>query len=161
MPAQCDPFQDKAPLIGTLGRRSTVGVPVGDVTVGGKKPIVVQSMTNTDTADVEKTVEQVAALARAGSELVRITVDRDEAAAAVAHGQIAGAVLVTDGQVHDADRLADFPGPVHSLIAGEPTFPTRPVLKQYGSLAMLTASGSGVDTEVFPDPMGQNMMRRP
>ena len=49
------------------------------------RPIVVQSMTNTDTADVEATARQVAALARAGSELVRITVDRDEAAAAVPH----------------------------------------------------------------------------
>ena len=56
---------------------------VGDVMVGGGAPIVVQSMTNTDTADVEATARQVAALARAGSELVRITVDRDEAAAAV------------------------------------------------------------------------------
>ena len=53
--------------------------------VGGGAPIVVQSMTNTDTADVEATAQQVAALARAGSELVRITVDRDEAAAAVPH----------------------------------------------------------------------------
>jgi (E)-4-hydroxy-3-methylbut-2-enyl-diphosphate synthase len=53
--------------------------------VGGGSPIVVQSMTNTDTADIDKTVEQVAALATAGSELVRITVDRDEAAAAVPH----------------------------------------------------------------------------
>ena len=53
--------------------------------VGGDAPIVVQSMTNTDTADVEGTARQVAALARAGSELVRITVDRDEAAAAVPH----------------------------------------------------------------------------
>ena len=53
--------------------------------VGGGAPIVVQSMTNTDTADVEGTARQVAALARAGSELVRITVDRDEAAAAVPH----------------------------------------------------------------------------
>ena len=53
--------------------------------VGGGAPIVVQSMTNTDTADIAATVAQVAALARAGSELVRITVDRDEAAAAVPH----------------------------------------------------------------------------
>ena len=53
--------------------------------VGGAAPIVVQSMTNTDTADIEATAAQVAALARAGSELVRITVDRDEAAAAVPH----------------------------------------------------------------------------
>jgi (E)-4-hydroxy-3-methylbut-2-enyl-diphosphate synthase len=55
------------------------------VTIGGAFPIVVQSMTNTDTADVDRTVAQVAALARAGSELVRITVDRDESAAAVPH----------------------------------------------------------------------------
>ncbi len=64
-------------------RHQTVGVDVGGVTVGGGAPIVVQSMTNTDTADVEGTARQVAALTRAGSELVRITVDRDEAAAAV------------------------------------------------------------------------------
>ncbi len=66
-------------------RHRTVGVAVGGVSVGGGAPIVVQSMTNTDTADVEATARQVAALARAGSELVRITVDRDEAAAAVPH----------------------------------------------------------------------------
>src|SRR6202051_5382556 len=74
---------------GPLSRHATVGVRVGDgdaaVTVGGGAPIVVQSMTNTDTADIEGTTRQIAALARAGSELVRITVDRDEAAAAVPH----------------------------------------------------------------------------
>jgi len=64
-------------------RHHTAAVDVGGVMVGGGTPIVVQSMTNTDTADVEATARQVAALARAGSELVRITVDRDEAAAAV------------------------------------------------------------------------------
>jgi (E)-4-hydroxy-3-methylbut-2-enyl-diphosphate synthase len=73
----------------TLGapepRHQTVAVKVGNVTVGGGAPIVVQSMTNTDTADIDSTARQVAALARAGSELVRITVDRDEAAAAVPH----------------------------------------------------------------------------
>ena len=68
-----------------LERHKSVGVDVGGVMVGGNAPIVVQSMTNTDTADVEGTARQVAALARAGSELVRITVDRDEAAAAVPH----------------------------------------------------------------------------
>src|SRR2546429_8659065 len=68
---------------GPQERRSSVAVDVGGVTVGGGAPVVVQSMTNTDTADVEGTAAQVAALARAGSELVRITVDRDEAAAAV------------------------------------------------------------------------------
>src|ERR1700677_4240377 len=70
---------------GPAARHRTVAVKVGNVTVGGGAPVVVQSMTNTDTADVEGTVKQVAALARAGSELVRITVDRDEAAAAVPH----------------------------------------------------------------------------
>jgi len=66
-------------------RHRSVAVKVGNVTVGGGAPVVVQSMTNTDTADAEGTARQVAALARAGSELVRITVDRDEAAAAVPH----------------------------------------------------------------------------
>lgn len=64
-------------------RRASVGVDVGGVMVGGDAPVVVQSMTNTDTADIDGTVAQVAALHRAGSELVRITVDRDESAAAV------------------------------------------------------------------------------
>ena len=66
-------------------RRATVPVDVGGVIVGGDAPVVVQSMTNTDTADVEGTALQCAALARAGSEIVRITVDRDEAAKAVPH----------------------------------------------------------------------------
>jgi (E)-4-hydroxy-3-methylbut-2-enyl-diphosphate synthase len=72
-------------VAGPSDRRKTTQVMVGNVAVGGGAPIVVQSMTNTDTADVAGTVEQIAALARAGSELVRITVDRDEAAAAVPH----------------------------------------------------------------------------
>jgi (E)-4-hydroxy-3-methylbut-2-enyl-diphosphate synthase len=74
---------------GPLPRRRSVGVRIGSgaaaVLVGGGAPIAVQSMTNTDTADIEGTAAQVAALARAGSELVRITVDRKEAAAAVPH----------------------------------------------------------------------------
>src|ERR1700758_3025121 len=70
---------------GPASRHRTISVEVGHVTVGGGAPIVVQSMTNTDTADAEATAKQVAALARAGSEIVRITVDRDEAAAAVPH----------------------------------------------------------------------------
>ncbi len=68
---------------GPQARRRSVPVMVGNVAVGGGAPVVVQSMTNTDTADVDSTVRQVAALSRAGSEIVRITVDRDEAAAAV------------------------------------------------------------------------------
>src|SRR5579863_9011259 len=64
-------------------RRRSVAVSVGKVRVGGDHPIVVQSMTNTDTADVQSTVNQVMALAQAGSELVRVTVNTDEAARAV------------------------------------------------------------------------------
>jgi (E)-4-hydroxy-3-methylbut-2-enyl-diphosphate synthase len=70
-------------MAGPAPRRASVGVDVGGVMVGGGAAVVVQSMTNTDTADVDATVAQVAALHRAGSELVRITVDRDESAAAV------------------------------------------------------------------------------
>ena len=67
----------------TIQRRKTVTAVVGGVRVGSDAPVVVQSMTNTDTADVPSTVQQCAALARAGSELVRITVNNEEAAAAV------------------------------------------------------------------------------
>lgn len=66
-----------------VARHHTVPVTVGHVTVGGNAPIVVQSMTDTDTADVESTVSQIVDLARAGSEIIRITVDRDDAAKAV------------------------------------------------------------------------------
>src|SRR5262245_47881570 len=65
-------------------RRKSIPVKVGRVTVGGTAPIVVQSMTNTDTADIEGTVQQIKALARAGSEIVRVTVNETGAAAAVA-----------------------------------------------------------------------------
>src|SRR5471032_2301688 len=77
------PLQDD--VAGPQARHKTTQVMVGNIAVGGGAPIVVQSMTNTDTADIDGTVEQIAALSRAGSELVRITVDRDEAAAAVPH----------------------------------------------------------------------------
>ncbi len=70
-------------MAGPAERRQSVGVDVGGVMVGGGAPVVVQSMTNTDTADIDATVKQVMQLARAGSEIVRITVDRDESAAAV------------------------------------------------------------------------------
>ena len=88
---------------GPSPRHRTVQVRVGDgasaVLVGGGAPIVVQSMTNTDTADIEGTVQQVAALARAGSELVRITVDRDEAAAESLRGVAEGAGFSPRAQV--------------------------------------------------------------
>ena len=68
---------------GLARRRQSVGVRVGDVTIGGDAPVVVQSMTNTDTADAIGTAKQIQALAAAGSELVRITVNTEEAAAQV------------------------------------------------------------------------------
>ena len=67
----------------SIQRRQTVSVNVGGVLVGSSAPVVVQSMTNTDTADIESTVQQITALARAGSEMVRITVNNDDAAKAV------------------------------------------------------------------------------
>src|SRR5689334_3379755 len=67
-----------------IQRRKTVTCAIGEIRVGSGAPVVVQSMTNTDTADITSTVEQVAALARAGSELVRVTVNNEAAAAAVA-----------------------------------------------------------------------------
>ena len=68
-----------------IQRRKSVTCTIGAVRVGFDAPVVVQSMTNTDTADVSSTVEQVAALARSGSELVRVTVNNEDAAAAVPH----------------------------------------------------------------------------
>jgi (E)-4-hydroxy-3-methylbut-2-enyl-diphosphate synthase len=98
-----------------------VGAGAGAVTVGAGAPIVVQSMTNTDTADVEGTARQVAALARAGSELVRITVDRDEAAVAVPHirdrlAQMGVAVpLIGDFHYIGHKLLADHPACAEAL----------------------------------------------
>src|SRR5208283_975871 len=66
-----------------IQRRKTPTVKIGNVRVGWEVPVVVQSMTNTDTADIPGTIEQVAALAAAGSELVRVTVNNDAAAKAV------------------------------------------------------------------------------
>jgi len=93
----------------------TIGTGAGAVTVGGGAPIVVQSMTNTDTADIEATVAQVAALARAGSELVRITVDRDEAAAAVPHIR-----EKLDQQGVTVPLIGDFHYIGHKLLADHP-----------------------------------------
>ena len=72
-------------IAGPAPRHRTTQVMIGNVAVGGGAPIVVQSMTNTDTADVQGTVDQITRLANTGSEMVRITVDREEAAAAVPH----------------------------------------------------------------------------
>src|SRR5215472_11132157 len=85
------------------------------VTIGGVAPIVVQSMTNTDTADVTSTTAQVAALSRAGSELVRVTVDRAEAAAAVPYIRERLDILGVD-----APLIGDFHYNGHTLLAEHP-----------------------------------------
>jgi len=102
-------------------RKSTIPVNVGGVIVGGDAPIIVQSMTNTDTADIEGTARQTADLANAGSELVRITVDRDEAAKAVPHirdrlAQMSVRVpLVGDFHYNGHTLLADNPACAEAL----------------------------------------------
>jgi (E)-4-hydroxy-3-methylbut-2-enyl-diphosphate synthase len=103
------------PFTGRASRHRTIGVEVGGVTVGGGAPVVVQSMTNTDTADAEATAKQVAALARAGSEIVRITVDRDEAAAAVPHIKDRLAKMNVDVPI-----VGDFHYIGHKLLADHP-----------------------------------------
>ena len=100
---------------GPKPRHETVGVRIGKAMVGGGAPIVVQSMTNTDTADVKATVQQITALARAGSEMVRITVDRDEAAAAVPHIRDALAVRGVDVPI-----IGDFHYIGHKLLNDHP-----------------------------------------
>jgi len=100
---------------GQSPRKQTVAVRIGKVTVGGDAPIVVQSMTNTDTADIEATVRQVADLARAGSQLVRITVDRAESAAAVPKIR-----EKLDGRGVHVPLIGDFHYIGHKLLAENP-----------------------------------------
>jgi (E)-4-hydroxy-3-methylbut-2-enyl-diphosphate synthase len=100
---------------GMRSRRNSIAVKVGSVTIGGAAPIIVQSMTNTDTADIEATVAQVRALARAGSELVRVTVNNDESAAAVPHirERLDGAGITTP-------LVGDFHFNGHKLLKAHP-----------------------------------------
>jgi len=102
-------------MAGPAPRRQSVGVRVGDVLVGGGAPVVVQSMTNTDTADIDATVRQVMQLARAGSEIVRITVDRDESAAAVPHIRDRLAFMG-----YDVPLVGDFHYIGHKLLTDHP-----------------------------------------
>jgi (E)-4-hydroxy-3-methylbut-2-enyl-diphosphate synthase len=102
-------------VYGAATRRPSVGVRVGKMLVGGGAPVVVQSMTNTDTADVQNTVKQVAELWRAGSELVRLTVNNEEAAAAVP--------LIRDKLLQrsiDVPLIGDFHYNGHTLLSRHP-----------------------------------------
>ena len=103
------------PIHGPAARRQSRQVRIGHVAIGGDAPIVVQSMTNTDTADREATVQQVAALARAGSEIVRITVNNAEAAAQVPHIRER-----LDGMGVNVPLVGDFHFNGHRLLAQHP-----------------------------------------
>lgn len=106
---------DAAPAFGPAARRSTRQVSVGQVAVGGDAPVVVQSMTNTDTADVAATTRQVADLWRAGSELVRVTVNNPESAAAVPRIVEKLAMMGIEVPI-----IGDFHYNGHQLLANEP-----------------------------------------
>ncbi len=105
----------------TQQRKTTRQVRIGDITMGGDAPVVVQAMTNTDTADVVKTAIQVAALARAGAELVRITVNTPEAAAAVPEIRVqldrmdCHVPLIGDFHYNGHRLLTDFPACAEAL----------------------------------------------
>ncbi len=103
------------PEYGPAARRPSTRVRIGKIEVGGQAPIVVQSMTNTDTADIGSTVQQSAALARAGSEVVRITVNNAEAAAAVPHIREA-----LDRMGIDVPLVGDFHFNGHRLLTQHP-----------------------------------------
>src|SRR5690606_20904809 len=105
----------QADRFGPHARRRTRQVRVGNVLVGGDAPVVVQSMTNTDTADVASTVKQVGELWRAGSELVRVTVNTPEAASAVPRIVERLRMMGVDVPV-----IGDFHYNGHQLLAGEP-----------------------------------------
>src|SRR5690606_23566818 len=111
-PCHADPAEF---AFGPLPRRSTQQVRIGGVAVGGQAPVVVQSMTNTDTADVASTAKQVAELWRAGSELVRITVNNPESAAAVP--RIVERLAM---QGIEVPVIGDFHYNGHQLLAAEP-----------------------------------------
>jgi (E)-4-hydroxy-3-methylbut-2-enyl-diphosphate synthase len=102
-------------LVQAAARRHAIGVRVGNIVIGGDAPVVVQSMTNTDTADVPGTAKQVAELARAGSELVRITVNTPEAAAAVPRIRER-----LDMQGVAVPLIGDFHYNGHQLLSAEP-----------------------------------------
>ncbi|MGV6825892.1 MAG: flavodoxin-dependent (E)-4-hydroxy-3-methylbut-2-enyl-diphosphate synthase [bacterium] len=98
-----------------MQRHKTIGVNVGGVMVGGDAPVVVQSMTNTDTADVAATTDQIVSLSRAGSEIVRVTVNNVESAAAVPRIRDA-----LDAQGISTPIVGDFHFNGHRLLKGEP-----------------------------------------
>ncbi|HRF08941.1 MAG TPA: flavodoxin-dependent (E)-4-hydroxy-3-methylbut-2-enyl-diphosphate synthase [Xanthobacteraceae bacterium] len=169
-------FENDRKVFGAAARRVSVPVDVGGVAVGGGHPIVVQSMTNTDTADIEKTTKQVADLFRAGSEIVRITVDRDEAAAAVPHirDRLArmnlNVPLVGDFHYIGHKLLADHPACAEALAKyrinpGNVGFREKrdkqfssiiEIAMQYGKPVRIGANWGSLDQELLTHLMDQN-----
>src|ERR1700730_12160389 len=104
-----------------IQRRKTSTSSIGGVRVGGNAPVMVQSMTNTDTADIPGTVKQIVALARAGSEVVRVTVNNDEAAKAVPYiiegleKQGLNVPIVGDFHYNGHQLLTQYPGCAEGL----------------------------------------------
>ncbi len=168
-----------APAFGPLPRRHTRAVTIGGITVGGGAPVVVQSMTNTDTADIAGTVKQVADLWRAGSELVRITVNNAESAAAVPHIRdklaMIGAPVPLIGDFHynghqlltdepaAAEALAKFrinPGNVGFGKKRDTQFATLIELAiKYGKPVRIGANWGSLDQSLARELMDQNALR--
>ncbi|QOW25409.1 flavodoxin-dependent (E)-4-hydroxy-3-methylbut-2-enyl-diphosphate synthase [Lysobacter sp. H23M47] len=168
-----------APAFGPMPRRVTRAVSIGGVTVGGGAPVVVQSMTNTDTADINSTVKQVADLWRAGSELVRITVNNAEAAAAVPRIRdklaMIGAPVPLIGDFHynghqlltaepaAAEALAKFrinPGNVGFGKKRDTQFATLIELAiRYGKPVRIGANWGSLDQSLARELMDENALR--
>ena len=172
-------FPCLAPVFGPLPRRVTRAVTIGGITVGGGAPVVVQSMTNTDTADIAGTVKQVAQLWRAGSELVRITVNNAESAAAVPRIRdklaMIGAPVPLIGDFHynghqlltaepaAAEALAKYrinPGNVGFGKKRDTQFATLIELAiQYGKPVRIGANWGSLDQSLARELMDENALR--
>jgi (E)-4-hydroxy-3-methylbut-2-enyl-diphosphate synthase len=159
-----------------ITRRSTPRVMVGNIAVGGEAPVVVQSMTNTDTADIQATTQQVYELAEAGSELVRITVNTSEAAAAVPHIRArlnalgCRVPLVGDFHYNGHRLLTEFPGCAQALAKyrinpgnvgknrkGEDQFAMMiNVAKQYGKPVRIGVNWGSLDQDLVVRLMDEN-----
>ncbi|MEO6170642.1 MAG: flavodoxin-dependent (E)-4-hydroxy-3-methylbut-2-enyl-diphosphate synthase [Lysobacter sp.] len=172
-------FPCLAPVFGPSPRRVTRAVTIGGITVGGGAPVVVQSMTNTDTADIAGTVKQVAQLWRAGSELVRITVNNAESAAAVPRIRdklaMIGAPVPLIGDFHynghqlltaepaAAEALAKYrinPGNVGFGKKRDTQFATLIELAiQYGKPVRIGANWGSLDQSLARELMDENALR--